>query len=651
MEGEGIALFIDDTVQKKELEEVTVTGKNRPSALQSSAPLQMMTKEELRRLGYQNLADAVRRFAGVSVKDYGGIGGLKTVSIRNLGANHTAVSYDGVVVSNCQAGQIDIGRFSLDNVETLSLAVGQENNIFQPARMQASAGVLSIKTVNPTFRQDRNYGLQAKVKAGSFGMINPSLRYIQKLTDKIRISLDGNYLRADGTYPFTLTNGSLVTKEKRYNSDIETWHAEANLYCRLNDSSSLNVKAYYFTSERGLPGSITLYNPEQKERLWDQNLFTQVHYDNYFSARWALKAQLKYNYSWNKYEDHNLKYIGGVQTDRHEQQEYYATLTGLFQPLSGLSLSLATDVAYNTLKSNVMEKESPVRYTSQSAFSLLYNTSLFTVQGALLGTYVRDELDVEEGTKNRHRLTPVLSMTIRPWKNESLHFRILYKNTFRVPTFNDLYYLRMGNRDLKPELAREYNVGITWGGQIHSFIDYLNMTLDGYLNEVEDKIVAVPTTYIWKMKNLGKVRISGLDATMATGIPLTKDIYLRLTGAYTYQKAIDITDPNAKTYKKQIQYAPVHSGNGAINIEMPWINISYTVLGVGKRYFLPQNIKANEIDGYVEHTAAVYRTFTLKPCEVRLQAELVNFTNEQYDIIKYYPMAGRSFRLSATINF
>ncbi|MDL2252367.1 TonB-dependent receptor plug domain-containing protein, partial [Odoribacter sp. OttesenSCG-928-J03] len=85
MEGEGIALFIDDTVQKKELEEVTVTGKNRPSALQSSAPLQMMTKEELRRLGYQNLADAVRRFAGVSVKDYGGIGGLKTVSIRNLG--------------------------------------------------------------------------------------------------------------------------------------------------------------------------------------------------------------------------------------------------------------------------------------------------------------------------------------------------------------------------------------------------------------------------------------------------------------------------------------------------------------------------------------------------------------------------------------
>ena len=58
-------------------------------------------------------------FAGANVKDYGGIGGLKTVSVRNIGAAHTAVSYDGVVVSNSQAGQIDIGRFSLDNVSTL----------------------------------------------------------------------------------------------------------------------------------------------------------------------------------------------------------------------------------------------------------------------------------------------------------------------------------------------------------------------------------------------------------------------------------------------------------------------------------------------------------------------------------------------------
>lgn len=94
------------------------------------------------------MADAVRRFAGANVKDYGGIGGLKTVSIRNMGAAHTAVSYDGVAVSNCQAGQIDIGRFSLDNVSMLSLAIGQSEDLLQSARLYASAGVLGIETEN-----------------------------------------------------------------------------------------------------------------------------------------------------------------------------------------------------------------------------------------------------------------------------------------------------------------------------------------------------------------------------------------------------------------------------------------------------------------------------------------------------------------------
>ncbi len=132
-----------DTTRVHELQQVEVSAVRRPSVVRSTAPLQVMGGAEMERLGYQSLADAVRRFSGVTVKDYGGIGGLKTVSVRSLGAHHTGVMYDGVVVGNCQAGQIDIGRFSLDNVSQVSLAVGQEDDIFQPARMFASAGVLT----------------------------------------------------------------------------------------------------------------------------------------------------------------------------------------------------------------------------------------------------------------------------------------------------------------------------------------------------------------------------------------------------------------------------------------------------------------------------------------------------------------------------
>ena len=45
-------------------------------------------------------------------------GGLKTISLRGLSSHHTAVSYDGLVLSNLQAGQIDIGRFTTDGVDS-----------------------------------------------------------------------------------------------------------------------------------------------------------------------------------------------------------------------------------------------------------------------------------------------------------------------------------------------------------------------------------------------------------------------------------------------------------------------------------------------------------------------------------------------------
>ena len=152
-----------DTITGKvhQIEKVTVTARRSPNKVTSAVPVQTMSQQDISRLGIQNMADAVRRFAGANVKDYGGIGGLKTVSIRNMGAAHTAVSYDGVAVSNCQAGQIDIGRFSLDNVSMLSLAIGQSEDLLQSARLYASAGVLGIETEKPHFDDGRNAAFQA----------------------------------------------------------------------------------------------------------------------------------------------------------------------------------------------------------------------------------------------------------------------------------------------------------------------------------------------------------------------------------------------------------------------------------------------------------------------------------------------------------
>ena len=79
--------------------------------------------------------------------------------------------------------------------------------------------------------------------------------------------------------------------------------------------------------------------------------------------------------------------------------------------------------------------------------------------------------------------------------------------------------------------------------------------------------------------------------------------------------------------------------------------MGYSIVGVSKRYCLSQNIPENKIDGYMEHTASLSREFSYKHYKLRLQAEVANLTNEQYDVIKYYPMPGRSWRITGTFKF
>ena len=145
---------VNDSISRRvyDIPEVTVKARRTPPSVKAASPLQVMNKAEMERMGISEVADAIRHFSGVSVKDYGGIGGLKTISVRSLGAQHTGVIYDGVSVSDCQSGQIDISRFSLTNISQLTLTIGQSDDIYRPVpslRQECS-------TSRPTGRTSRN---------------------------------------------------------------------------------------------------------------------------------------------------------------------------------------------------------------------------------------------------------------------------------------------------------------------------------------------------------------------------------------------------------------------------------------------------------------------------------------------------------------
>jgi vitamin B12 transporter len=629
------------------LDSVEVKARAVKDNITSSVPTDCIRKGQIEQMGITSVADAVKKFAGVTVRDYGGIGGLKTVSIRNLGANHTAVSYDGIIVSNMSSGQIDIGRFSIENIDNLSITIGQENDYMQSASQCSSAGILSIKTERPYFLNGKSYSIMSRIRVGSFGLISPSVRFWQKFNSSTTFSYDCNFTRADGTYPFTLVNGKLKTKEKRYNSDVNSYHAEINLFHNFSDSSKISWKTYYYNSHRGLPGAVILYNNYNDERLWDKNFFTQAIYSKGISRQWQLVLRTKYANSWNKYEDINVKYQDGKQTDINRQNEYYTSATIGYEPFSNAIFSISQDVVVGTLNNNIGLHPNPTRYTSLTSFFIKYVTETFNINANIVGTYIHEHTENGSSPNDRKRLSPMFSLSYRIFKGKSLFIRAMAKSTFRVPTFTDLYYLRIGNIGLKPEKATEYNLGLTYGVQI-SQID-VQITTDGYYNNVKDKIVAFPTTYIWKMTNFGKVDVKGFDASLAINIPITKCISADASATYALQHAVDKTDAGSSIYGKQLPYTPKNNFNGSIVIKTPWINIGYTVTACDKRYSMAQDTEEYKLNHYQEHNISMSHEFIIRNNKLQLSATLLNITNAQYDIIKYYPMPGRNLQIMATL--
>lgn len=646
-----------DSTKTHNIQEVTITEKYMNSEVLSTTPLQILSSKSIETLNALQVSDAVKYFSGVTVKDYGGIGGLKTISVRSLGANHTAVSYDGITLTDCQTGQIDLGRFSLDNVDMISLNSGQSDNIFQPARLFASASVLNIRTLAPEFKENEKINGKLSMKVGSFGLINPSLWLEGKINKILSTTLSGEWLTADGKYPYILNYGpsstNLTTNETRQNTDVHNERLEAALYANFSENENGYVKSYYYQSERGLPGPTILYNAESssKQRIWDHTFFTQAHYEKEFSRYWVFQSNAKFNSGYMHYLDPTYLNSYGKLESTYQQTEYYASSSVLFRAMENLSFSASTDGAVTTLTSDATSFAFPTRYSWLSTIAAKYVTNQFLATTSVLSTEVHETVKNGTAATDHSQLSPYLSLSVKPFVNQDFRIRVFYKNIFRLPSFNDLYYSEVGNRDLKPEKTNQYNLGFVYTHSISTWLPLVSFTLDGYHNDVIDKIVAYPNkdTFSWTILNYGKVVINGLDLTAETTLQPWKKVGVLLGTNYTYQRALNVTDPTDGDYNNQLPYTPRVSGSGKAGIVTPWINISYTLLWSGHRYAVNQNYVENRLSAYYDHSLSVSRTFLVKSYLIHLNLEMLNLLNSNYEIVKWFPMPGRSIR--ATISF
>ena len=664
-----------DSVQH--VREIVVVS--RP-AMREVVPSQKLNGELLEKLNTHSVADALRYFSGIQLKDYGGVGGIKTVNIRSMGTHHLGISYDGIQLGNAQNGQIDLGQFSLDNVEEITLYNGQKSAIFQPASDFGNAGAIYIRTKAPEFgRSQETTHLKFKAQYGSSDMFRFSTLWEQKLSETVSSSVSAGFLTASGKYKFhyerRYPNGETAwdTTAVRQNGDIHAERIEANLFGRLNQGS-WQLKGYLYHSARGIPGAIVNNVWRRGERQQDLNTFFQAAFDKNigegFSTRWLAK-----------YAYYNTHYVNKDITqlpvdNRYKQQELYLSTANVLELLPNWSASLSYDFKWNKLDADLYNFAYPTRISNLVSLATAIDYKHLKAQGSILATFINDSrtvysgqwtvesYDYSQGMQGNHNsplstvhsslksLTPAFFVNIYPFQGTFFSLRAYVKKSFRMPTFNDLYYTDIGNANLVPESALQYDLGFALNKHFeHGIIRHAEMHFDAYYNTVHDKIVAYPKgqQFRWTMLNLGKVHIKGIDVEAEADFRVCRDLIATARAQYTYQDARDVTDPTTSYYNDQIPYIPWHSGSAIVGLSYKNWDLNYSFIYAGERYDEQENILYNHMEPWYTSDLSLRYKMRIKSVELSAMLEVNNLLDQDYEVIVNYPMPGRNYALTLCV--
>ena len=560
-----------------------------------------------------NLADAIRDFSGIQLRDYGGAGGLKTVNVRSLGSAHTAIFLDGVPIDNAQNMQVDLGRIATSSLERVELFQGQRSELLQSAREYGSASSLHLSSALPS--QKRNFRLH--LHGGAFGTVAPEAAWEQGWGRfRTRVNLSGS--TANGRYPFHVKDRAYDTLMIRENCDLSALKVLAQLYF-LPENGRYQLSVNGYSSRRGIPGPVYKQAdryPLSQDRQDDGSISVQLGGEQRLSEKLQLMLRAKYALDRLSYLDVSEQDPAISARWNYLQQSVYLSGALDWKLADWLHLGAAVDGLAESLEAWV-----PAR-----------RRTLFTaVSTALLKDPWRASLSlqwqVSDGAGRYSFLSPAFLLNWHP--APAWEFGALIKRSCRLPTFNDLYYTNVTSRSLKPESV--WQTALRWSWKQGFGPWRFSVREELYFNWVQNKLIAVPngSLFRWSMYNLGGVRIFG-DEIAASATWQTGRWAAGATARYSFQWARD-TETGG-----QIPYIPLHSAS--FDLFAAWNGWQLRLQGflTGERFISSTNRPEFRIAPWNTWDA----TLSWQPGRLRLGLQLKNLFNQPYEIVRQYPMPG-----------
>ena len=530
--------FIFQAVPAQEIKQngkdSVVTGEilvesNRLKMKNSEAPNKIQVFDEvlIKSLNGGRLNDALEMTDAMFIKDYGFNSGTKTVSLNANQSEHTLILVNGIKLNSRQNAQFDLSLYDLDNVKRIEISKGGSSALYGS---EAIGGVINLITKDPGMMNSFSAGLKGEF--GSYGLRKFYGR-IQQAAFKNTLSYCISFSdeRAKNNYRFNFKNGADEFIKERENADYSTQSVFINADLRPEKNTALNFFANYSFFERGVPGVEIGYSPGTARQL-DYVLLTSLNYSKDLSKKAFIKSTVDYKYSLQKYYDPLTFNLQVKLNSFYKMNSYVHSSSFGYDNLKGLGLETGYEVSINSISSNETEKGELI----QGAVFVSSKYEFTDIIVSKVTIYPTVRYDYFSNINQKNVVTGKMGINIKPLEKTEIHIKSSIGNNFAAPTFNELYWKDLGNKDLKPEKSVCIDAGLycrfDFAAQNEIEFSYYNIN-------TTDRIIWTPVSgSIWKPVNIGMVKSEGIDVSVKSVVKEVKNFDISFRINYTYGIAV-----------------------------------------------------------------------------------------------------------------
>lgn len=605
----------NDTITR--LDEVEIKGLKKPSKNNIGQKTIRITEKQVTK-NPTTLTNLLRYNSPINFKDYGN-GGVSSARFRGTSATNTLVLWNGISINAFGNGQTDFNALSANTSDEIMVNSGGSGADFGSG---AIGGTIQLND-KLDFKKHQKFNLFS-----SFGSFQTTSNFfkanfgIGKWAVKMASSL--NYSTNDYTYideRYKNDEGNLYENE---NGRYKNYGISFGLGYKFSDMNKLYLYSSGYYGDRlfsdGLPNPAS--GSERNEDLNQRNLL-QWKYD--FSGFKQMVNLSFLTQEYRFYDNKNAeKYNFGASKNTNLDYKLTYRLSN--------KLKFNSNLLYSRYVGKTDEISSKNRDVIAVAGGVVFNPFINT----------KTLLSVRQEYNSDFSIPTSIYAGIEQKIAEKWLLTANFSKNYRVPTFNELYWPKVGNPFLVPEKSTQGEVGLELNNE------KIKITSSVFYIYLKDKILWLPAggSNLWRPKNIDKVVNKGVETSFNFSKELFQTHNISISGNYVFTLVKNIeTD-------KIVPYVPKHLFNLNAVYSIKWFAIYLQTLFQSKVYTNEININFYSLNKLMVNNLGVnFNLFTKKRNSLDVGFKVNNIQNSVYYFTNLRPMPGRNFNIHINYKF